>query len=187
MHGCCLVAPRASSLSLTLYSLAGRRSLKRAARRRRARELDREGSACESGRTRAGAGEHGRLKKKQWCVRTYVHGRLRACGRRRGHIMHACRSTEDRSMHMERLLFACILCLGPPELRGREYVAMFYDLSFEKNCYVFFKENCYLCVKMVSKRPWPGIMLRTVFFYLSKGSRCRPHTQDTLLNHKLSI
>jgi hypothetical protein len=131
-----------------------------------------------------------RKTEEEAMVRRYVHGGwLRMVAVVVISCTHADRLKIEACIYMERLLFACILCLGPPELRGREYVAMFYDLSFEKNGYVFFKENCYLCVKMVSKRPWPGIMLRTVFFFnLSKGSRCRPHiAQDTLLNHKLSI
>jgi hypothetical protein len=49
------------------------------------------------------------------------------------------------------LLFACILplwraFLGPPELRGGQYIAMFYELFFSRIVMVFFEANCYLCV-----------------------------------------
>jgi hypothetical protein len=138
-----------------------------------ARHADRRRARAGSGRKRkrvstqqgaragAGSSEHGRLKKKQWCVRTtYVRAWAAGCvwSPSWSHIMHACRSIEEESNGwMSRDIDLCVFLssgarFGPrPELRGREYMLPCFTSFLLKN---FFEE---------SNRPWPGLLLRTVF------------------------
>jgi hypothetical protein len=128
----CMVMALASSLFLMRRSAVKRHAARHAGA---GRELGEEAHASQ-GRVQA----QGRVEDwrsnghDRTCVRSPVHGR------RRGHIMHACRSIQESSMvgwAAETLLFACLLPLWDsdarfwsPELRGREYagsVSFFFE------------------------------------------------------------